>query len=246
MAKARRLSNPLALAVLALLFERPMHPYEMAATLRHRNKEESIRLNYGALYTVVEQLQRRAYIVPRETVRAGRYPERTVYALTDAGDAELHDWMRELLSTPTKEYLQFEAGLALLPVLPPEEVSGLLTRRLSLLDEELSRLEAELNVAAAHDLPALFLVESEYRRVLLEAERGWVADLVRRMADQSLGGIETWRAFQAERAAGQERPEPTADAAGQERQEPAGDAADRERQDPAGDADASAASGSDE
>jgi DNA-binding PadR family transcriptional regulator len=30
--------NPLALAVLALLFERPMHPYEMAATLRQRHK----------------------------------------------------------------------------------------------------------------------------------------------------------------------------------------------------------------
>jgi hypothetical protein len=29
-------SNPLALAVLALLFERPMHPYEMAATLKQR------------------------------------------------------------------------------------------------------------------------------------------------------------------------------------------------------------------
>src|SRR4051794_3737653 len=142
MAKARRLSNPLALAVLALLFERPMHPYEMAATLRHRNKEESIRLNYGALYTVVDQLLKRAYIVPRETVREGRYPERTVYALTEAGDAELHDWMRELLSTPTKEYLQFEAGLALLPVLPPDEVTALLQERIRHLDDELTRMQA--------------------------------------------------------------------------------------------------------
>lgn len=214
MAKARRLSNPLALAVMALLFERPMHPYEMAATLRHRNKEESIRLNYGALYTVVDQLQKRGYIVPRETVRAGRYPERTVYALTEAGSAELHDWMRELLSTPTKEYFQFEAGLALLPVLPPEEVAGLLSRRLILLDEELTRLQAGFDVAAAHNLPALFLVESEYRRVLLEAERGWVADLLRRMADQSLGGLDAWRTFQAERAAGQQAPTASADQRG--------------------------------
>jgi DNA-binding PadR family transcriptional regulator len=201
MAKARRLSNPLALAVLALLFERPMHPYEMAATLRHRNKEESIRLNYGALYTVVEQLQRRAYIVPRETVRAGRYPERTVYALTEAGQAELHDWMRELLSTPTKEYLQFEAGLALMPVLPPDEVTALLEERLRHLDDELTRLQASFEVAAAHQVDALFLVESDYRRVLLEAERGWVAELVQRVRDQSLGGLDGWRAFQAERAA---------------------------------------------
>ncbi len=38
MAKSKGPSNPLALAVLVLLFERPMHPYEIAATLRIRNK----------------------------------------------------------------------------------------------------------------------------------------------------------------------------------------------------------------
>lgn len=30
----RAFSNPLALAILVLLYERPMHPYEMSATLR--------------------------------------------------------------------------------------------------------------------------------------------------------------------------------------------------------------------
>ena len=49
-------ANPLALAVLALLFERPMHPYEMAATLKQRHKEDSIKLRYGSLYTVIDLL----------------------------------------------------------------------------------------------------------------------------------------------------------------------------------------------
>ena len=52
--KKARLSNPLALAVLVLLFERPMHPYEMAATLKERHKEASIKLRYGSLYTVID------------------------------------------------------------------------------------------------------------------------------------------------------------------------------------------------
>ena len=52
----RLLQNPLALAVLTCLYERPMHPYEMAQTLRTRAKHESIRLNYGSLYSVVESL----------------------------------------------------------------------------------------------------------------------------------------------------------------------------------------------
>src|SRR5262249_43694485 len=124
-----RPGNPLALAVLALLFERPMHPYEMPATLKQRHKEESIKLRYGSLYTVIELLLARGLIRARETSREGRRPERTVYALTGAGRDELTDWMRDLLRDPVKEYAQFEAGLCLMPVLPPDEGTGRLADR---------------------------------------------------------------------------------------------------------------------
>ena len=67
-----RPSNPLALAVLALLFERPMHPYEMASTLKHRHKHESIKLRYGTLYTVIELLIARGLIVARGDVAGGQ------------------------------------------------------------------------------------------------------------------------------------------------------------------------------
>ena len=83
-----RPGNPLALAVLALLFERHMHPYEMAATLKQRHKHESIKLRYGSLYTVIDALLARGYIAAQETTRDGRRPERTVYALTEAGNDE--------------------------------------------------------------------------------------------------------------------------------------------------------------
>src|SRR5262245_29647632 len=122
-------SNPLALAVLACLTERPMHPYEVAQTLRSRAKHESIRLNFGSLYSVVDGLERRGLIRARETVRAGRRPERTIYEITDAGARELHDWLSELVATPVKEYLQFEAALSLLPVLPPDVAVQILRER---------------------------------------------------------------------------------------------------------------------
>jgi len=85
MAKPPRPTNPLALAVLALLFERPMHPYEMGATLKELHKEESIKLRYGSLYTVIDALIARRLIEAGETSRAGNRPERTVYTLTEAG-----------------------------------------------------------------------------------------------------------------------------------------------------------------
>jgi len=98
----RRVSNPLALAVLTCLSERPMHPYEISTTLRSRGKEQSIKLNYGSLYAVVESLVKHGLIRPRETTRQGRRPERTVYEITEAGATEHEDWLAELLSTPVR------------------------------------------------------------------------------------------------------------------------------------------------
>jgi DNA-binding PadR family transcriptional regulator len=63
---------------------------------------------------VFEQLTRAGFIVAQETSRAGQRPERTVYALTDAGRRELRDWLRELVEEPRHEYPQFVAALSLI------------------------------------------------------------------------------------------------------------------------------------
>ena len=84
----RKIANTLALAILGLLQERPMHPYEMAATLRDRHKDSSFKINSGSLYDTVEALARHGWIEPLETVRDGRRPERTVYAFTALGQRE--------------------------------------------------------------------------------------------------------------------------------------------------------------
>ena len=89
--------------MLALLFERPMHPYEMGVILKQRHKEDSIKLRYGSLYTVIELLLKRGLIAAKETAREGRRPERTVYENTPAGTEELHDWMADLIGRPAKE-----------------------------------------------------------------------------------------------------------------------------------------------
>jgi DNA-binding PadR family transcriptional regulator len=209
-------SNPLALAVLALVFERPMHPYEMATTLKHRHKHESIKLRYGSLYTVIEFLLARGLITSKETLRGGKRPERTVYLLTQAGHDTLQNWMRELIGTPAKEFPQFEAALSLLGVLPPNQVVRLLCDRASLVASSMAALEglladmksktlaelAEPNQQIPEPLlrqkfPELFVVEGEYRLALMKAELNFVNDLVRRIREDGWGPIGVWREMQA-------------------------------------------------
>ena len=175
---SRQFSNPLALAVLVLLYERPMHPYEMATTLKERRKEASIRLNYGNLYNVIERLLREKLIAVRETTKEGKLPEKTVYELTAAGEAEMTDWMRELVSSPAKEYPQFEAALSLLPALPPEEAIDLLEIRVGLLEKTIQEIGEEERVCQEMKLPRLFSLESEYYKALTLAEYKFSKDLL--------------------------------------------------------------------
>ena len=191
----RKVSNPLALAVLACLYERPMHPYEIASTLRERHKDESIKLNYGSLYSVVESLKGHALITEQETERQGNRPERTVYQITDAGRLELIDWLSELLCRPVKEFTHFEAGLSLLPVLPPKDVAALLEERCKRLAVELEQYQSQRSSYLLRELPRLFLIESEYWMALREADLKWTRALIADITSGTLGGMERWMEF---------------------------------------------------
>jgi DNA-binding PadR family transcriptional regulator len=189
----RAVSNPLALAVLATLGERPMHPYEIASTLRLRRKEHSLKVHYGSLYTVVDGLAEAGLIRPIETTREGNRPERTIYELTPAGRAKAVGWLAHLLRAPAKEYPQFMAGLALMMALPPADVAPLLEERVERLERAAGETEAALRELAAQGLPRVVLVEVEYEQALRLAELAYVRELLAGIRDGSLDGLELWR-----------------------------------------------------
>lgn len=200
-AAARR--NPLALAVLVLLHEEPMHPYQMSATLKERRKEHSVKINYGSLYAVVESLLSRGLIEVRETVRSGNRPERTVYGITEAGRQEMIEWLSRLLSEPVKEFPQFEAALSLMPALPPDEAIELLERRLAVQQAALETGRKSMGRAIDAGMPRLFAIEHEYELALLAAEVDFLAAFLEDLRDDgTFSGLAGWRRMHELRATG--------------------------------------------
>jgi len=191
-------SNPLAMAVLVCLYERPMHPYEVAQTLRHRAKQESVRLNYGSLYAVVESLEKRGLIKASGTIREGRRPERTVYEITEAGTREMVDWMTELIGVPAKEYPQFMAGLSFVGALHPDDALQALRERAEALGFKLAGLRGSMKAAKDAGLPRLFELEVEYEEGQLAAELRFVKRLIEDIETNNLDGMEMWKSFHDE------------------------------------------------
>jgi DNA-binding PadR family transcriptional regulator len=194
MAKRRKVSNLLALTLLAQLTERPMYPYEMAAVLRERGKDEAVKINWGSLYTVVRNLEKHGFIRAVRVAREGRQPERTTYRITDEGVTEVKDWLRELLGTPEREYTAFEAALGDAGILGPDETTSLLRQRLAELEESNAELTAEL-AKAGQRVPRLFLIETDYRLAMRRAEAEWVRGLLTELTEGTLPGLDAWRRY---------------------------------------------------
>ena len=158
MTPKRKVGNLLALAVMSYLSQQPMHPYELGRTLREHGDARSIKFNHGSLYMVVGQLARAGYITELETSRARQRPARTIYALTDAGQAEFRNWLAELVAEPQHEYPHFVAALSLIAALPPDEVVHLLHQRLGQLHHARAEIRGLIDATLAQGVPELFLV----------------------------------------------------------------------------------------
>lgn len=193
-AKRRKVGNMLALAVLAVVIERPMHPYEMATVIKERGKDRDMKVKWGSLYTVVRNLAKHGLIEAVESSRQGARPERTTYRITDAGREELADWTRELVADVEWEPPRFEAALSVLAILQPAEATALLTERLARLDAQLARQREALAEAGAA-LPRLFLIENEYDLALREAEARWLRSLVAEFGSGEFPGLAQWQAY---------------------------------------------------
>lgn len=197
MAKKRKVANPLALAVMSYLRQQPMHPYELGRTLIENGDARSIKYNHGSLYAVVRQLTSAGFIVEKETSREGQRPERTVYALTDAGQQELDAWLRKLVEEPEHEYPAFGTALSLIGALPPDQAVALLRSRMEHLAHSQAETRELIEQSLARGVAGLFLVEEEYRLAQSEMESSFVDDLIKRITDPATEWVRSWADFHA-------------------------------------------------
>ena len=152
-----------------------MHPYEMKTMIRERGHDFVVRLKGGSVYDTVERLLGDGLIETVETSKEGKRPERTVYAITDAGRDELKAWMADLLSKPVNEYPQFTSALAFIVLMADvEEVISLLKLRATALEAEIAGGDSMLRSMTEDEIPRIFGIELEYTQAMRRAALEWV------------------------------------------------------------------------
>ena len=164
--------------MLTLLGGGPLHPYGMQRLIKTWGKDEVVNVGQRAnLYKTIKRLHEAGLIAVRQTERAQQYPERTVYELTEEGCRTGLRWLTDMLATPRNEYPEFPAALSFAMVIPPDQLAGLLARRLAVVEPRLAELRAEL---AEHGerTPRIALIETEYAIAVTEAEARWLGAVI--------------------------------------------------------------------
>ncbi len=182
----RRPLTALALAVLALLTERPMHPYEMVQLMRSRRDDRLLKVRLGSVYHTVDRLCGDALVAVVGTDREGNRPERTTYSITAEGRSRLAAQLIELLAVPVAEYPIFPLALAEANSLPVQDVSTQLQRRIAAQKAHHKLLRDGLDSARARDVARRHVIEAEYELTMLQAEIDWLESLVTELDDGTL------------------------------------------------------------
>lgn len=198
MARSSDRRSPLAVVLLALLAEEPMHPYRMQQMIKHRGKDKIANVaQRNSVYQTIDRLLRTGLIAVRETSRDERRPERTVYEITDKGSAGLRDWLRGMLADPARDFSEFPAALSAAMLLDPADVLAQLEKRAASITAELAAARADL--AAMPDLPRLFTLDDDYTIAVRRAELRWIDGVVRQLRSGELTWSLEWIRQVAER-----------------------------------------------
>ncbi|WP_223068179.1 PadR family transcriptional regulator [Paenibacillus caui] len=76
---------PIKLAILGILLEKDMHPYEIRTIMKDRSLDRNAKMQIGSLYYAVEQLCKQGSIEAVEVIKSSNRPDKTVYRITDKG-----------------------------------------------------------------------------------------------------------------------------------------------------------------
>ncbi|HET6287175.1 MAG TPA: PadR family transcriptional regulator [Amycolatopsis sp.] len=171
--------TPLAMAVLELLHERPMHPYEMAQLMKERYVSTRVKVKAGSLYHAVDRLAENGFVEIVETQRDGKRPERTVYAMTEAGRDEFVDRAQDMLATPAEEYPEYLSALAAIDELGRETTITQLRHRVLRLQAAIASDQVVLeNLAEEHKLPQIYWLDWSYATARRAFELEWTRKLI--------------------------------------------------------------------
>jgi DNA-binding PadR family transcriptional regulator len=172
-------------ALLGLLSEEPMHPWQIEKEVRERDMRSWTDLSQSTIYKQLRALETAGFVATREEVVDGRL--RRVHALTDPGREALRARLQELLATPQHTKWRVDLATYNVDLLTVGEAAASLAQYRTGLEDNIrgyGELEAFL-VASGCPEHRLAIPRRAIR--LLEGELRWLDEFATSLAKGATG-----------------------------------------------------------
>jgi 1,4-alpha-glucan branching enzyme len=179
--------------ILGLLAKGDLYGYQIKKQLQEQELEWAT-IPVASLYHELNRLAEEQLIQQRSVESSGGRPARAVYGITADGRAALREALLEAWVAQPARRPQQDIAAYLIDLLPPDELSEALERRIALLEIEAERIQAlasqkTMRPGARPTMAAVI----DHARSLLAAELGWTRDLLRRVASGEFASVELER-----------------------------------------------------
>jgi DNA-binding PadR family transcriptional regulator len=166
------------LVILGLLRDRPLYGYEIKQIITE-HMDDWTNIAFGSIYFALGKLADEGFVEKVATQQEGNRPSRSIYQITEAGEAEFLRLLREIWANLERNYFEFDIGLFFMPALPIDEIKGHLQARVAQLESVVQHLKQhQVEQMSNPEVPALARAIFEHSHVHFEAELAWSQDLL--------------------------------------------------------------------
>ncbi|MDQ0196608.1 PadR family transcriptional regulator [Paenibacillus wynnii] len=178
------------MAILGLLQERNMHPYEITLVMKERAMDRITKLQMGSLYYAVDKLASEGHIEAVETISSADRPDKTIYRITEAGLVLFEQLVLQQFKKNEPVYHPLYMALALSRHVDQSKIEKLLEERIRE-SEHLVNLAYQVYEEHAIIVPrsALHLMYGRYEHSVTELK--WLKRLYKDVQARKLSEVGT-------------------------------------------------------
>ncbi len=173
-------------ALLGLLSEQPMHPYQIEQEVKYRDMRFWTELSMSSIYKLLRKLEKDGLVTRTDEI-SSENRLRKLYSLSDEGKRLLKEKIQALLSQPEHVRWQIDIGTYNSNLLPDKEAHAALLKYREALEKKITEYEALLKFLQEHGCPAYRFAVAIRPVFLLKGEIQWVDSFTKQLELNSKG-----------------------------------------------------------
>ena len=160
-------------ALLGLLSEQPMYPYQIEQQVKYRDMRFWTELSMSSIYKLLRKLEKAGFVTKTKEI-SPKNRLHTIYTITEKGKKQLQSKIETLLSQPEHIRWQIDVGTYNSNLLSDKKVKDSLVKYRSALEKKITGYEELLKFLQDSNYPAYRFGLATRPIFLLKGEIQWV------------------------------------------------------------------------